>query len=62
MADGLALMEHVISNAKVDTDAYDKYLDRLAKSRDNTKTKYLVGRLDVLHPVWRKPRLRNVQT
>ena len=37
MADGLALMEHVISNAKVDTEAYDKYLDRLAKSRDNTK-------------------------
>ena len=37
MADGLALMEHVISDAKVDKEAYDKYLDRLAKSRENTK-------------------------
>ncbi len=35
---GLALLEHLWDNAKADSEAYDKYVDAIFKSRQNSKT------------------------
>ncbi len=38
LEEGLALMEHVIRDLKADQEAYEKYVERIAKSRENTKS------------------------
>lgn len=38
IAEGIKLLEHLMQNAKADSDAYDNYVDQILKGRDDAKS------------------------